>query len=438
MTRLRIEIPPKLIDVFLGPAMYRGAYGGRGSGKTRTFAKMLAVRGRMFAEAGQTGLLVGAREYMNSLDESSMAEIKEAIKSEPWLKEFYDIGEKYIRTHDRRIEFDFVGLSRNLDSIKSKSRILILWADEAEPVSETAWGKLDPTVREAGSEIWATWNPEWSKSATHRRFRENKPPNSKIVEMNWRDNPWFPAELDIKRRHALETDPENYDHIWEGAFKTVQSGAYWAKDLLLARQENRISRVSPDPLMTYRAFWDIGGTGAKADATAIWIGQYVGREIRVLNYYEARHQPLSTHVNWLRDNGYGKALCVLPHDAENGEKVNDNSYESALKAAGFETKVIPNQGKGAAKARVEAARRLFPSIWINQETCSAGLEVLGWYHEKRDEQRGIGLGPNHDWSSHGADAFGLMCVDYEPPKKHKPVSVPKNHIPIHSPQAWMG
>jgi phage terminase large subunit len=79
--------------------------------------------------------------------------------------------------------------------------------------------------------------------------------------------------------------------------------------------------------------------------------------------------------------------------------------------------VIPNQGAGAAKQRIEAGRRLFPSMWFNEETTQPGLDALGWYHEKKDEARNIGLGPEHDWASHGADAFGLMCVAYEAPKK---------------------
>ena len=77
--------------------------------------------------------------------------------------------------------------------------------------------------------------------------------------------------------------------------------------------------------------------------------------------------------------------------------------------------MVKNQGPGAAKQRIEAARRLFPSIWFNEATCSPGLDALGWYHEKKDEVRQIGLGPEHDWASHGADAFGLMCVDHKPP-----------------------
>jgi phage terminase large subunit len=66
--------------------------------------------------------------------------------------------------------------------------------------------------------------------------------------------------------------------------------------------------------------------------------------------------------------------------------------------------------------RIEAARRLFPMVWFNADTTEPGRDALGWYHEKRsDDERDVGLGPEHDWSSHAADAFGLMCVDYEAP-----------------------
>lgn len=417
MSALRIELPPKLIPVFTGETMYRGAYGGRGSAKTRSFAKMAAIFGLRFAAANEPGVIVCGREFMNSLDESSMAEVKAAIASEPWLKANYDVGEKYIRTKDRRIEFAFIGLRHNLDSIKSKSRIRLLWVDEAEPVSETAWMKAVPTVREDGSEIWVTWNPERKNSATHKRFRLDPPEGSKIVELNWKDNPWFPSTLDKTRLEDKAKRPDQYEHVWEGDFVTVIEGAYYAKQLSDAKAEGRIGNVARDPLLAIRAVFDIGGTGAKADAVSIWICQYVGKEIRWLDYYEAVGQPLATHVQWLRDNKYDKALCVLPHDGSTNDKVYDVSYESALKSAGFEVKVVPNQGKGAAKMRIETARRLFPSMWFNEKTTEAGRDAIGWYHEKRsDDDRNIGLGPNHDWSSHAADAFGLGAVSYEEPK----------------------
>ena len=220
MTTARIELPPKLIPVFSGPARYRGAHGGRGSAKTRTFAKMTAVRAYMFAEAGISGVILGAREYMNSLEESSMEEIKQAIRSEPWLDAYFDIGEKYIRTKNRRISYAFCGLRHNLDSIKSKARILIAWVDEAENVSETAWIKLLPTVRENDSEVWITWNPEKDGSPTDTRFRKNMPAGAKIVELNYTDNPWFPDVLDQERLNDRETlDDQTYAWIWDGAYR---------------------------------------------------------------------------------------------------------------------------------------------------------------------------------------------------------------------------
>lgn len=223
-SKARIELPPKLIPVFSGKARYRGAHGGRGSAKTRSFAKMTAIRGYMFAEAGISGMLLGAREYMNSLDESSMEEIKAAIRSEPWLDAYYDIGDKYIRTKNRRVWYGFAGLRHNLDSIKSKARILIAWIDEGENVSETAFIKLLPTVREEGpgwnSEVWVTWNPEKDGSPIDERFRKNPPPGAKIVELNYADNPWFPQVLDDERRADRERmDDQTYAWVWDGAYR---------------------------------------------------------------------------------------------------------------------------------------------------------------------------------------------------------------------------
>ena len=355
---------------------------------------------------------------MNSLDDSSMAEVKLAIESEPWLAERYEIGDRYIRTADHRIDFAFIGLRHNLSSIKSKARIRLLWVDEAEPVSDTAWSTADNTVREEQSELWATWNPELKNSATHKRFRADPPPEAKFTALNWRDNPWFPLTLNKKRLEDKAKRPEQYPHIWEGEFVTVVEGAYFAASLTQAKAQGRISNVAADPMMTLRLFCDIGGTGKRADAFTIWVAQFIGREIRVLDYYEAIGQPGAAHLEWCRKRGYtpGKAQFWLPHDGDSHDKVYDVSYASAFRSAGYEVEVVPNQGSGAAMSRVEAARRLFPSVWFNEKTTEAGRDALGWYHEKRSEDdRNIGLGPDHDWSSHGADAFGLMCVVYEEP-----------------------
>ncbi len=174
----------------------------------------------MFAEAGISGVILCGREFMNSLEDSSMEEIKQAIRSVPWLDAYFDIGEKYIRTKNRRVSYVFCGLRHNLDSLKSKARILLAWIDEAENVSEIAWIKLSPTVREQNSEIWITWNPEKDGSPTDKRFRKNAPEGSKIVELNHTDNPWFPEVLDQERRRdQANLDDQTYAWIWDGAYR---------------------------------------------------------------------------------------------------------------------------------------------------------------------------------------------------------------------------
>ena len=236
--------------------------------------------------------------------------------------------------------------------------------------------------------------------------------------MNWRDNPRFPAKLERDRQRDVRDRPEQVDHIWEGGFVTVVEGAYYAKYLLEAKEQGRIGRVAFDPLLRVKVFCDLGGTGARADAFTMWPAQFIGREIRTRDYYEAQGQPLATHIEWLHSKGYSpkRADIVLPHDGETNDRVIDVSFESAFRDAGYDVTVIPNQGKGAAKMRIESARRLFSSIWFDEESTQAGRDALGWYHEKRSEDdRNIGLGPNHDWSSHASDGFGLMCVAYEAP-----------------------
>ena len=223
MTRVQIKLPPKMQANFLQPAKHRVFKGGRGSAKTMGCAKMSAVYGYKFAEAGRSGVLLCSREHLNSLDESSLEEIKSAIRSEPFLSDYYEIGEKFVRTKNRRVSYAFAGLRHNLDSIKSKARILLNWTDEAESVSEAAWRKLIPTIR-GGSDLenWVSYNPESEESATHKRFITDSPSRCIVTEMNWRDNPWWKQSgLEDERLDDKRLRPDTYDHVWEGGFLTI-------------------------------------------------------------------------------------------------------------------------------------------------------------------------------------------------------------------------
>lgn len=414
MRKLEIETAA-VFEPLLAPARYKGSWGGRGSGKSHFFGGLLIEDA--LAAPGETGdglRAVCIREVQKDLAQSSKA-LLEAKLADFGLGERngFKVFRDVIQTPGDGLVI-FKGMQDyTAESIKSLEGFDRAWCEEAQTMTAHSLNMLRPTIRKPGSQLWFSWNARRRTDPVDVMLRGQEiPTGAVVVQANWRDNPWFTAELEQERLDCLRMQPDQYDHIWEGGYVTVSEGAYFARVLAECKTQGRIGRVARDDLMTLRAYWDIGGTGAKADACAIWITQFVGKEIRVLDYYEAVGQPLSAHAQWLRGKGYEKALCVLPHDGATNDKVYKVSYESALREAGFETRVVPNMGAGAANARVEAVRRIFPQVWFNEDTTEPGRDALGWYHEKRDEARGIGLGPDHDWSSHGADAFGLMAVDY--------------------------
>lgn len=429
-----LEIPTaRVFKPLLAPARYKGVWGGRGSGKSHFFADLMVEDS--LAEPGITGeglRSVCIREVQKDLSQSSKLLIEDKLaKHRLGEADGFKVFRDVIETPRDGIII-FKGMQDyTAESVKSLENFKRAWWEEAQTASARSLDLLRPTIRAEGSQIHFSWNPSRKTDPVDLMLRgASLPTGAIVVKANWSDNPWFPSVLEQERQDCLRDNADQYQHIWEGDYVTALAGAYYAKHISAARAQGRIGKVAMDPLMTIRAFWDIGGTGAKADATAIWIVQFVGREIRVLNYYEAVGQPLAAHVAWMRANGYEAALCILPHDGANHNAIYSTTYEASLRAAGFKVQTIPNQGPGAATQRIEAARRRFPAIWFNEATCKGGLDALGWYHEKRDDNRGIGLGPDHDWSSHGADAFGLMCVVYtEPTSSAKPRPARKSSSP---------
>jgi phage terminase large subunit len=410
-------------EPLLAAARDKAAHGGRGSGKSHFFAELLIDD--CLSEPGENGgegmRAVCIREVQKDLAQSSKLLIETklsqfGIGEADGFKVFRDV----ITTPGDGIII-FKGMNDyTADSIKSLEGFKRGWWEEAQGATQHSVNLYRPTMRASGSQMWWSWNPRRKTDAVDAMFcGGDSPTGAVVVQANWRDNPWFTKELEQERLDCLRMQPDQYDHIWEGGYVTVIEGAYFARSLTQAKADGRIGRVPADPLMTLRAFVDIGGTGARADSFAMWIAQFIGKEIRVVDYYEAQGQPLATHLEWMRERKYEPKRCQvwLPHDGETNDRIYDESFQSAFKKAGYAVTIVPNQGKGAAKARIEAARRLFPAVWFNDKTTQGGRDALGWYHEKKDDVRNIGLGPEHDWSSHGADAFGLMCVAYEEPKE---------------------
>jgi phage terminase large subunit len=407
--KAEIELPSKLVDLFDGEARYRVAFGGRGSGKTRSFALMSAVYGYRSGMSGKQGQILCAREHLNSLDESSLEEVKSAIRSVEWLDAYYEIGEKYVRSRDGRVSYVFAGLRRNLDSIKSKARVILAWVDEAENVSEAAWQKLIPTIREEESEIWVTYNPESKHSAVHQRFRVSPSGDVKVCEINWRDNPWFPDVLNQERMNDQKLRPDVYDHVWEGAFLIHVEGAYYTVEMREANAEGRIGSAPYDRSVGVVTAWDLG----VGDSTAIWFAQMVGPEVRLIDYYESSGVGLDHYVAILNSKGYNYTDHILPHDVRVRELGTGKSRLETLDNLGVRPITIAAQLN--VDDGIQAVRSLLGRAWFDEEKCERGIDCLRQYRRDYDENnKSFKARPLHDWSSHGADAMRYLAIGYRP------------------------
>lgn len=409
MSILEIQTPRAFVPL-LAPSRYKGAHGGRGSGKSHFFADLLidrCVSSKVDA--------VCVREVQKDLKKSAKKLIESKIIS-LGVGDRFQVLETEIRTpHGGQIIFQGMQ-DHTAESIKSLEDFDIAWVEEAQSLSAFSLTLLRPTIRKPGSELWFSWNPRRKQDPVDALLRGSTPPTgSVVVKANWRDNPWFPDELATERSDDARDRPDQYDHVWEGEYVKITEGAYYAPQLTAAKREGRIDFVPRDPNMQVRTFWDLG----RRDFTAIWVAQFIGQKINVIDYVEGAGQSPAYYFDILRERGYRGCMVYLPHDGSRvgPESSTGRSYEDQADDAGFDTQVIRNQGAGAAMLRIDAGRRLFPRIWFDEKKTEAGRDALGSYHERKDEKRNIGLGPEHDWSSHGADAFGLMCIAYEEPRK---------------------
>ena len=392
MSNLRIETAAAFAPL-LDPARYKGAWGGRGSGKSHFFGGLGVEDALRHPGDHGTGLrMVCIREVQKTLKQSAKKLIEDKLAQFGLgERQGFKVFREVIETPGDGI-ITFTGMQdHTADSVKSLEGFNRAWVEEAQSLSDRSMSLLRPTIRADNSELWFSWNPQRATNAVDAMLRTDpKPTGACVVKANWRDNPWFNDVLEQERLDCLNQTPERYGHIWEGEYATVLEGAYYAKSLTDAQLSGRIGFFGLAPLQSVHAVWDIGSSSARADSTSIWIVQYIGQEVRVLDYYEAVGQPFDGHINWLCDNGYERAICVLPHDGVKHDTVYKVTPEGYLRDAGFQVELVQNQGKGAAMRRVEATRMMFPDVRFNDDKTLPGREALGWYHEKKDEHRNVG------------------------------------------------
>lgn len=399
------DLPEKLYPL-CQPSRYKVLYGGRGSAKSWSIARALLLLGA----SGAPLRILCAREIQLSITDSVHHLLADQIQQNEALAAFYSVDKTSIKGRNGT-EFIFTGLrQQDIGKIKSYEGIDICWVEEAQAVTKRSWDVLTPTIRKASSEIWVSFNPELEEDEVYQRFVLNKPTGCVTIEMNWKDNPWFPDVLDQERLDCLQRDPDSYDTIWEGKCRSTVAGAIFASELKAARDGDRITSVPHDPALPVHTFWDLG----VGDATAIWFAQAIASEVRLIDYYEAEGEGLPFYAKVLKDRGYNYGKHWAPHDIEVREFGSGRSRIETARSLGINFLLCPRAGSGNAEAleeRIHASRMLFPRCYFDAEKTRAGIKALSSYrrayNQTLDEFKAT---PVHDWASHGADAFGHMAV----------------------------
>jgi len=252
---------PRVFVPLLSPARYKGVHGGRGSGKSHFFAEMLIDR--CMSEKIDAVCL---REVQRTLDESVKKLLEDKIQR-LGVGHLFDVQHNRILTpHDGRIIF--VGMQdQNAQNIKSLEGFDIAWFEESQSMSARSLELLRPTIRKPGSELWFSWNPDNEGDAIDQFLRgENLPEDCIIVEANWRDNPWFPDELEAERQLDFRVFPGRYRHIWEGDYG-IDGDTFFPMDMLLVDGKPITIDWRVDQI--FAVIDSASKDGAKHDGTAV-------------------------------------------------------------------------------------------------------------------------------------------------------------------------
>lgn len=402
---MELEIStPRWALPLLKPARYKGARGGRGSGKSWFFAE-LAVEEMV---ANPDLQVVCIREIQKSLKFSAKKLVEDKIRA-MGVSHLFDVTMTEIRRKGGSGIMIFQGMQdHTADSIKSLEGFNRAWVEEAQNLSARSLELLRPTIRAEGSEIWFSWNPD-SPDDPVDDFMASCPPGSICVTVNWNDNPFLPETL----RDELEMDrarlPEaQYRHIWEGAYREITDGAVYADELMAAEKSGRICRIPIEKLPVY-TFWDLG----RRDTTAIWFMQQVGRERRFIDYYEACLKDIPHYAEIIKGKGYSYSAHYLPHDA--GYKTlagMGKSIKNLFEEQGLENVKVGDRVPTKDLA-IQSVRRAFPGCWFDSERTAKGLKCLRNYRYTWDADRKVwSREPEHDWASHGSDAFAEFAMSF--------------------------
>lgn len=392
------SLPPTLEPVEKQPARYKVLYGGRGSGKSWSVARLLLD----FGTRSRIRVLC-AREIMRTISESVHQLLRDQI-GELGLSEFYTVTDTAIRGANGT-EFYFTGLrTQDAHKLKSYEGVDICWVEEAQVVSKRSWDILLPTIRKPHSEIWITFNPELDTDETYVRFVSKPPAGALVIKLNYADNPWFPAVLEQERQALLARDPAAHANVWEGECRSAVEGAIYAKEVAQLQETGRVRPCPYDPVLPVHAVWDLGWN----DQMSIILVQRAS-EVRIVGYVEDSHRTLAEYIAQLKGLPYVWGSDWLPHDGRAKDYKSGKSAEEILRTLGRTPRIVENLD---IESGIKAARLMFPRVYVDP-SAERLLHCLKRYRRTINQATHEPGPPLHDEYSHGADAFRYLalCVD---------------------------
>ena len=398
--KAKFTIAPAFLELIQPTKNWRHIcyHGGRSSGKSTTVAMTL------LAKANNKPLrILCCREIQNSIADSVhklLADIITKYKLPGW-----EIGREYIRNVIGS-EFIFKGVRNNAQSIKSLEGIDICWCEEAQSISMDSIDILIPTIRKSGSYFIWTFNrltendPVWERIASHPDDRTFvRQVNSNEIEQLLSD------EVKHEREKMRQENPELYEHVWLGKPLTANTGSVFGRQLALAREQGRITKVPYDDALGVYTAWDLG----VGDATAIWFFQVTtGGEIHFIDHYESSGEDLGHYISVIQNKPYNYNRHFLPHDAKARELQTGTTRVDFFNNRGiYNVEVLrPTRFTLGQDDISLVARPKFSKCWFDEEKCQRGLECMRAYHYEYDEKNQLLKDkPCHDWSSHSSSAF---------------------------------
>jgi phage terminase large subunit len=417
--RLDFEVP-RAFKPLLSPARYKAAFGGRGGAKSHFFAEQLILR--CVQKRTRWACI---REVQNSLKESVQQLLLDKI-AKFGVSQMFDPVESEIRCpHGGLIIFKGMQ-SYNADNVKSLEDYDGAWVAEAQTMSDRSLRILRPTIRRASSELWFDWNPRHDTDAIDVFLRQNPPPDAAVVNVSWRDNPWFPDVLKREKDHDYATDPDMAEHVWGGGYERISEASYYGRWIADAEKEGRIGHFPYRPELPVITSWDIGVD----DYTAIWFWQEDGETVTVVDYYETQNdgapQIIRDALPEYHDDMGAAAVKLVEIGRERPWRYGEHYFPHDVKVrewgAGARSRVdalvelgLRNIRKGAAVApeeRINAMRMLLPITRFNAtKRVQVGISRLRRYSRRFNELMGQYMGPAQDGNQHGADAAGEFAVN---------------------------